>query len=98
MEIDKNNVDAQKGVKTLPPKIEAEKERQKQELIGRRGRFPCSSACHLTPFMTLDKFKGLGNMFLGKFGLSTDNFKMQQDPATGSYSVNFVQDASGSRK
>ena len=48
--------------------------------------------------MTLDKFKGLGNMFLGKFGLSTDNFKMQQDPATGSYSVNFVQDASGSRK
>ena len=39
----------------------------------------------------LDKFKSLGNMFLGKFGLSTDNFKMQQDPATGSYSVNFAQ-------
>lgn len=69
--MDKNSPEAQKGVKTLPPRIEEEKERQKQELIG--------------------KFKSLGNMFLGKFGLSTDNFKMQQDPSTGSYSVNFVQ-------
>ncbi|CAK4633622.1 hypothetical protein LEN26_002019 [Aphanomyces euteiches] len=39
----------------------------------------------------LDKLKGFGNTILGKFGLSTDNFKMVQDPATGSYSINFSQ-------
>ncbi|CAI5742763.1 unnamed protein product [Hyaloperonospora brassicae] len=39
----------------------------------------------------LDKLKGFGNTILGKFGLSTDNFQMVQDPATGSYSINFQQ-------
>ncbi|TDH70723.1 hypothetical protein CCR75_004242 [Bremia lactucae] len=39
----------------------------------------------------LDKLKGFGNTILGKFGLSTDNFKMVQDPATGSYNINFEQ-------
>lgn len=39
----------------------------------------------------LDKLKGFGNTILGKFGLSTDNFQMVQDPATGSYNINFSQ-------
>ncbi|KAG0288614.1 hypothetical protein BGZ96_007597 [Linnemannia gamsii] len=36
------------------------------------------------------KLKSMGNTLLGKFGLSTDNFQMKQDAATGGYSFNFV--------
>lgn len=35
----------------------------------------------------LGKLKDLGNTILGNFGMSLDNFKMKQDPNTGSWSV-----------
>jgi tetratricopeptide (TPR) repeat protein len=39
----------------------------------------------------IGKLKDLGNSLLGKFGMSLDNFKTEQDPNTGSYSIKFQQ-------
>jgi hypothetical protein len=35
----------------------------------------------------LGKLKELGNSILGNFGMSLDNFKMNQDPNTGSWNI-----------
>jgi hypothetical protein len=37
----------------------------------------------------MGKLKDFGNMFLNKFGMSTDDFKMQQDAGSGSYNVSY---------
>ncbi|KAN0125130.1 TPR-like protein [Russula decolorans] len=39
----------------------------------------------------VDKMKGLGNSILGRFGLSTDNFKFEPN-GQGGYSLNFSQE------
>lgn len=38
----------------------------------------------------LDGLKGIGNSILGYFGMSLDNFKLEQGP-TGGYNISFKQ-------
>ena len=35
----------------------------------------------------LGQLKDLGNMFLKNFGMSVDDFKMQQDPKSGGWNI-----------
>ena len=71
VELDSTNVVAVATVKRLEPIVEEQREKMKEEMMG--------------------KLKDLGNMVLGNFGLSVDNFQMVQDPETGGYSINFKQ-------
>ena len=36
----------------------------------------------------MGQLKDMGNKVLGWFGMSVDDFGFEQDPATGSYSIN----------
>eukprot|EP00045_Choanoeca_perplexa_P013435 m.152432 g.152432 ORF g.152432 m.152432 type:complete len:258 (+) comp16356_c0_seq1:85-858(+) len=74
LELDPSHVEARKASLRLPPLVEQEREKMKEEMFG--------------------KLRELGDMCLKPFGLSTNNFQMQQDPSSGSYSLNFVQNAS----
>ncbi|XP_040908390.1 tetratricopeptide repeat protein 1 isoform X2 [Toxotes jaculatrix] len=46
----------------------------------------------------ISKLKDLGNMVLRPFGLSTNNFQVNQDQETGSYSINFVQNPNNNNR
>ena len=79
--LDEALADIEKLVELSPDSGYQSKRRELQKMIDERNE-------RLKEEM-LGKLKDVGNKILGKFGMSLDNFKMVQDPATGGYNIKF---------
>jgi hypothetical protein len=97
--LDASSKQAAANVARLEPAVHEKQEREKAEMLGSKPLISeaLASNCNLQFFLKKKftwsfcsgKLKDLGNTLLGKFGLSTDNFKINKDDNSGSYNISF---------
>ncbi|KAI9723945.1 MAG: hypothetical protein M1812_000663 [Candelaria pacifica] len=78
-----------KALSQMPDLPAADKKIVQRALVGLPPRLEEAKSKEMADMM--GKLKQLGNGILKPFGLSTDNFNMVKDGATGGYSMNFSQ-------